>query len=385
MTDHVHAPFAPSAAERWISCPGSVNQCKPIPDAGSAAAREGTFAHEIAAECLLEDVDAATKVGRSNHEFTFGDDDAAYIQEYLDEVRAIERVDGSKIAVEQKVVISEDVYGTADAVVLAENTLHVWDLKYGSGVWVDVVSNPQLMIYGLGALVKWQSMAARVTHVALHIVQPRHHNGGHSTWVISKSDLIHWGKTVLRDAVKQASDPDALLVPGTWCSKTFCRAQATCPALQSYSLERTRAIFSTIPDPEDVPDERLGELLEAFPTIEKWIAAVRAHAYALAESGRTVPGQKIVNKVGNRKWVDEDKVEEVLELLGYDPYVPPTVVPAKLMSPNQAEKLLGRKHKDLLEGLAEKPTVGSVLVPLSDPRPARNRAAVFDVLTDTNR
>ncbi len=42
-------------------------------------------------------------------------------------------------------------FGTADALIIANNTIEVIDLKYGKGVKVDAQNNPQLMLYGLGA------------------------------------------------------------------------------------------------------------------------------------------------------------------------------------------------------------------------------------------
>ena len=44
-----HAQVSPSAAYRWISCPGSVALCKGLPDdEGSVYAMEGTIAHHMA-------------------------------------------------------------------------------------------------------------------------------------------------------------------------------------------------------------------------------------------------------------------------------------------------------------------------------------------------
>ena len=50
-----HALLAPSAAHRWLSCPGSVPFGLQFPDGESSFfAEEGTLAH-AAAECILRD------------------------------------------------------------------------------------------------------------------------------------------------------------------------------------------------------------------------------------------------------------------------------------------------------------------------------------------
>ena len=42
-----HAVISPSAADRWIHCPGSVALTKDLEDKGSTYAAEGTLAHSI--------------------------------------------------------------------------------------------------------------------------------------------------------------------------------------------------------------------------------------------------------------------------------------------------------------------------------------------------
>jgi len=54
-----HARLSPSSAETWCNCPGSVNliaKCN-VPDTSSVYADEGTAAHELLEQCLLNDSD----------------------------------------------------------------------------------------------------------------------------------------------------------------------------------------------------------------------------------------------------------------------------------------------------------------------------------------
>ena len=151
-----HAPLAPSAAHRWIECPGSIPLCSNVPDVESRFAAEGTFAHNIAAECLGADCDAVHFLGTTDGTFTCDEDMAGYVQEYLDEVRAL-LIDGATLMVEERVSLEgliDDCHGTADAIVLSGDgkELDVFDFKYGAGIFVGADDNPQLRIYGLGAL-----------------------------------------------------------------------------------------------------------------------------------------------------------------------------------------------------------------------------------------
>ena len=53
-----HAPLPPSAAERWMICPGSVAASQAVPiEPESPYATEGTEAHRIFAACLERDLD----------------------------------------------------------------------------------------------------------------------------------------------------------------------------------------------------------------------------------------------------------------------------------------------------------------------------------------
>ncbi len=47
-----HARLSPSAAERWMTCPGSVKLSEAIQDRESQYAAEGTAAHELAEHIL---------------------------------------------------------------------------------------------------------------------------------------------------------------------------------------------------------------------------------------------------------------------------------------------------------------------------------------------
>lgn len=96
--------------------------------------------------------------------------------------------------VEQRVDFSRWVrqgFGTADALIIADGTLHIIDLKYGSGIEVSAEDNPQLKCYGLGALDQFGDLYD-IDEVRLTIYQPRRQNV--SEWRLPAADLTWDGK-----------------------------------------------------------------------------------------------------------------------------------------------------------------------------------------------
>jgi hypothetical protein len=111
-------------------------------------------------------------------------------------------------------------------------------------------------------------------------------------------------------------------------------------------------------------------LLTRADIVETWLASIRAHAHALAETGQTVPGWKIVNKRGRRIWVDEKKAEQALLDAGLETH---ERLITKVVSPTQAEKECKLHKVKLPPNWADLVTMsdpGTTLVPEADRRPA---------------
>lgn len=382
MSEHLHATLSPSSAHRWIECPGSIRESAGIPDETSEAAAEGTFAHEVAALCLRRGHDADRMIGHTDYVHTVDAEFAAHVQTYLDDVRS---VDAAQQWCEVRVDlrgISDLVWGTLDfaAVERARPVLHVWDFKFGAGVYVSAVDNPQVMIYALGLLLTFAPALAHVEQVVLHVVQPRHHKGKDNEPVtMSVAELRAWGEVLLREAIAATANPAAPLSAGDHCR--FCRARPNCPELKRQTKQRVLHLFEdeTLAVPRAFPPAadqltptEVAVALNAFPVIEHWISAVREHAYAMAAGGVKVPGYKLVAKESNRKWRNEKVAEFALEA-----FLGERARTSKLVSPAEAERRLPPEQRGLVGELVKKDVTGSVLVPASDKRPELNRADVF--------
>jgi len=67
------------------------------------------------------------------------------------------------VLIEQRLDFSKYVesgFGTGDCVIIADGTLHIIDFKYGQGLLVDAVDNPQMKLYALGALEIFDGMCS---------------------------------------------------------------------------------------------------------------------------------------------------------------------------------------------------------------------------------
>jgi hypothetical protein len=339
-----------------MRCPGSIRLCANLEETESEYAAEGTFAHHIAALCLEQKTRAVEMVGETDGRFAVDFDMADYLQDYLDVVNSLT----GELRIEEEVVVDANVYGTADAVVISNKTLHVLDLKYGAGVYVQVQQNPQLMIYALGAL----EFAPAARKVNLHVVQPRCSAPVHRTWKIDAQSLREWGEKTLLPAIVKCFDADAPLSAGDHCH--FCEARATCPALREKVQLRTREVFATKkpPDVHELTPQQLGEILEVAPLVDMGLKAVREHAFTQLRNGTAIPGYKLVHRKSNREW----ECEALARCAG----IP---VVQKLLSPAQAEKRIG---KEIVAELVAPQTQSTIMVQESDKRDALPLGSPFE-------
>jgi hypothetical protein len=228
------------------------------------------------------------------------------------------------------------------------------------------------MYYALGALLSTGHPCSEIESV---IVQPRcfHPDGPIRSWVFPAVEIIDFAADVAKFATL-TEDPKAELVPGEHCR--FCPAAGVCPKLQQNALETAKQDFSPVTAYDPVA---LGAALEALPMVEGWVKQVREFAYQEAASGKSIPGWKLVAKRPTRRWIDEKKVEEFLELRSRLPQSLTHEEPA-LKSPAQIEKLIGKALKDDLAELIVSESSGNTLAHESDKRPAV-KALAFEQFT----
>ena len=366
----VHSNLGASNAHRWLVCAGSVEAERGIADKESPFAAEGTRAHELG-ELALRTSDTALG--------TFEDQEMAeYVRVYTDYVRQSAH-EADLFMIEQRVDYSDWVdggFGTADAVIVKDDLLHVCDLKYGMGVRVDAENNPQGMLYALGAFAE-NNFIFDIKTIKISIIQPRLDHI--SEWQISVEELLRWAEWVSQRA-EATKDPNADRTPGEKQCR-FCKAKASCKALMEYTEAVIMADFDDLdmPSANTLTDEQMRVAMEAKPLIEGWLSAIEAQIKDRLEGGTGFAGFKLVEGRSLRQWANEMSAAEALEeMLGAE-----TAYTKKLLSPSQAEKVLGKTRKAEIADLITKPTGKPTLAPESDKRPAINLTDDdFDACTD---
>lgn len=381
-----HAKLSASGAYRWINCPGSIRlseQCPP--ETPSPYAEEGTVAHTMAELKLTlaymssgdvyspedlkeirEDLEKARSLGSCTAEMEEATD--RYV-EAIGELLS-EAGDDAELMAEQRFKLTDWIpggFGTSDAVIVSEDRIQVIDLKYGKGVRVDAVGNPQLRLYGLGAASLFSGVYDFET-VCMTIIQPRLDHI--STEEVPLKELQRWGANVVAPRAKEALGKDAEVKAGVWCR--WCPAKALCRVRAEENLALQKLDYA----PPDLLDpEELGDILQRGKALESWVKDVEDYCFHQALAGEKIDGWKIVEGRSVRKYKDELAVAEKLREAGYDDAM---LYERKLLGLTAMEKLVGKKKlTETLGDLIVKPAGKPVLVPESDKRPEMNTADDF--------
>lgn len=361
-----HSPTGASGMARWEPCPGSVALSATIAQRGSStAAEEGTAAHDLAAIWLetglppvFPDLDMFHAVGdyvvTCNRFYTPE-------QQRLGAVRGVEtRFDHS--------ATHPGVYGTADYWVYWPWLKHlvVIDFKYGAGKFVEAQNNPQGLYYVVGLAMAHPEFDIATAEIG--IVQPRcRANTGIETTRFWNTDWfeIEKFKTRMLNAIARTNEPNAPLQMGDHC--IFCPAKAICPEQQKErDMALTREfVFHKGAQVYDVRE--LAKALSMREALRAYLKALDEFAYAEMKAGVEVPGFKLVEKLGQRKYKDEALTLNTLRAAGFSDAV--TCTKPELLSPAQLEKAVP-SFKELLQEHTVKESSGLTVVESSDKRQA---------------
>jgi hypothetical protein len=376
LSDHKsrdHALLSASSAHRWLNCPPSAIAATTYKDEGSEFAAEGTLAHEVAeaiASGKLDPVRCREHWSEAEEMDGFTLEMLDCATEYSDYIQEHIKSPTATVLLEQRVDFSPWVpegFGTCDCIILQDDTMTVIDYKYGKGVAVEAVNNPQLRLYALGALNDF-GIAYDVTKVETHIFQPRINNVAQE--VLTADELLKWGDSI-KPIAQKAAKGKGTYKAGTHCK--FCPHAGKCRALTALCTEKVNAYGVSAKVPTLAPHE-VAEVLELEPVINLWLKSVKAQAMQTLLDGGEVPGFKVVaGKEGNRKWKDEIEVLNALICSGYEKE---DVTETKLLSPAGMDKAIGKKKvAELLEALIDRAPGAPTLAPATDKRPVYNRLA----------
>lgn len=377
-TQRAHALLSASGASRWLNCTPSARLEEEFgKDETSAYAAEGTLAHEFAEliirHTILKELSQADFEARyyellENDLYT--EDMLDYVYQYVDYVK--DELAASSVDTKDAILITEEKvdlrqwipesFGSCDAIIIADGTMKVMDLKYGKGVPVSAIGNKQLMLYALGAYDKY-SIMYDIVNVDLHIVQPRINNI--NSWSVDAEELLKWAENTVIPAAKLAFNGQGQLKVGDWCK--FCKVKARCRELYKANIELAKYDFAS---PQDLlTDEEIADIIDKAPRLVEWANSVLAYATEEAvENGKVWPGHKLVAGRSTRKFTNEIDVANTLIKEGFER---DAIFDTKLKSLTALERVTGKKAFEALLGSYVVKSEGKpTLVPLSDKRPA---------------
>ncbi len=363
-----HSVLAPSSKE-WVHCGFSAKFLANKEEETNDASEFGTECHALSEAYIrqslrIDDFDEKpVSIDELKSSFKHYDAEmetlaAGYANFVISQADYEEKRTGKKpLAFVEQVLemdYAPDTHGTADAIIIAGDTLTVIDNKTGFipvKVFEGNELNSQLGIYGLYAYKLFKDIYP-IKKIRLVIYQERIHNVDDKT--IDAEDLLEWEVSVLRPAAKEAQNPNAEAVSGKWCK--YCPGRSICRRRSEDALS-----IDVDKKPEIMTDVEIEELLPKLDFIIDYCTSIKDYALKKAIEGKKWKGYVLSESNTKRKISDEEAVKRILKEAGYCPEV------SKLMSISELQKLVGKaKFNDLVGQYVIKPKGQPVLAPEPD-------------------
>ncbi|MBR2307190.1 MAG: DUF2800 domain-containing protein [Fibrobacter sp.] len=370
-------PLSPSAAARWLACPGSeyiIRQLPPLPS--TPAAEEGTLAHAFAARAVwqaLRDVCEAECINDGEPE----EPEAALATEdmlncaqiYADTIVAkLAQWDGVlSYSIEHPVAyldVSQEqlMRGRLDFAALSKDKKHILvaDYKFG-GVHVPVKDNPQLLAYAACIAQPAERHGVR-PDVTIGIVQPRTEAADFAeyaafwhTYTYDEFTKAAW-KVVEGATTAIEADEKTPRATGDHCK--YCPARSVCRARIGERLLLAAIAAGEAQMQTDATNEQIGLWLDALKEVETAREDLSRIAKARITEGGTIPGWRIQMRKG-KAWkpaifdglsTPEEQAGALGNALGVDGV---ELLNVSLKSPAQAAKALPKAS--LVDAIDEVP------------------------------
>lgn len=399
-----HAVLSPSSAHRWTECTASPGAQQGRPNESNPASRHGTCGHQIGAECLENNTDPASYMGRTllfwvdsegkrgecwvgelpvgarvEHEETVTLELVEAVQSYVNFVRQQRDLLGAQMIVEQRVPIDhitgeKDATGTSDCILIAGDSVVCIDAKFGRGkvMAYDVMEpasydlitgeavppklrmNLQAAMYVSGSMRK-HCEGRQINNVKAIIVQP--YLKSVSEYGCSMDEfnaLVEW----LKDRATATRKNPEFVPSADNCF--FCKAKFDCHARNRAVLETSLDGFEDVPNarPKPITVPKLGDLFDKIEMIRQWCDDIETKVEDEMKAGRVVQrsdGVRYVFKVGKKKAKEWDHPEGVEALMKSWRLKDDFMYTKKLISPTQAEKIADSKKGKRKEGEPKKP------------------------------
>ena len=386
-----HAILSASTAHRWLHCtPSARLELEEGRDECSVYAAEGTAAHALAELKLnyrfgkipFSEYVEQYKAFKTNPEYKdyYNKEFEKYVDSHVENVISVTdelAAAGIKyhIFFEVRVNFANVVpqgFGTADVLIVTEDTIHVIDLKFGAGVPVSAIDNPQLRLYGMGAL----NLFPNTKFIKTTINQPRLES--RDTETLEKPELLDWAFNYVKPRAEEAIKCEGTLSASEDACR-FCKLRGKCKARADNALAIAQREFEIVDQKKNLVQnlsvEQISNILEIAPMFIDWFKDVQAFALGQLAQGVKIPGYKLVEGRSNRIITDETKVKEILLEVGLTE--DEIMKPREMLGISKLEALVGKKlFADLCKDNLIKPMGKQTLAPESDRRPEVNTLAL---------
>lgn len=392
-----HALLSASSASRWMACTASPRFEAQFPETTSDYAEEGRLAHSICELKVLKKFTTSlntrtynTRLNKLKKEPLYADEMDRTSDLYVEHLteKAMGYDNPPLVSPEVKVDFSEyvpDGFGTCDCIMIGGDMLDITDHKHGKGVSVSAEGNPQMRLYALGALKKYEPFyGGMIQRVRMTIDQPRIQSEP-SSETITVDELKAWGETI-KPIAQMAFSGFGEFKPGDHCR--FCRGKAQCRARAdaNTALEDFKdCLLPTAKNVEqaqqnagaDIPamltHDEIGELLVRGQHLVQWYKDLEEYALGALLNGEEIAGWKAVAGRSNRTFSDQEAALAAVIAAGYDESL---VYERKPKTLTGLEELMGKKEfAEKLGPYVVKPLGKPTLAPMSDKREPYSTAA----------
>lgn len=377
MTAHAKN-FPPSAAERWVNCPGSSVAVQLYPNDESDASTKGDYAHDQLETSILFGIMEPVTEDESLNENLAG------VMEWVAQQRALLGPD-CKVYAEQSYDIPETgEFGTADITLVSPTTLHVGDYKNGY-VLVDVLRNMQMLCYLLGAIAKYGERS----RYYITVLQPNasHIDGPYRTYEVTNDDLV-WFRAAIASALANRDKFTA----GKHCKKSYCPHRGNCATFLAYA--QTECADAWFPaDVNALSDEQLAQALDHADILQGMRDELRKAAMMrIMQMDRNIAGYKCVKGRRDREFTDFAPVRTLLrDVFNVPEHRMYTQSPLSVKGVEDLIKAYARQHNlgrgkwqlvwdNHLQEYVREDVSGLTLERATDARPAHKRGSEFGAL-----
>jgi hypothetical protein len=368
--DRKHALLSPSGSHRWLHCTPSARFEERFEKGSSVYADEGTLAHDIAAlhlflfKGIMKKTEFQKKYAELRAHELYQPEMDTYVSRYVQYIKELYHTLKQKgwadlhieIEIDYSYIVPEG-FGHLDCAILSPGRLDIVDLKYGKGVPVSAIANPQLGLYAIGALQAFK-FVDQFTDTYMHVYQPRIDNI--SVDRNSVTELTRWGEGSVKKRALIAFKGEGEFSPGSHCQ--FCAGRTRCKALADHHKSLAKYDFI---NPDELTNEEIAEIFLQSDQFINWINSIRDYATDQAKNGKEFKGLKLVTGRSNRKFLNEEAVIKAMTKAGFKPE---QYRKFAALSVPEIEKLLGARFDKLLGKQVIKPQGAPALVPLTDKR-----------------